>query len=263
MHDTVGIAYQICEPASTSLQNEGLNPHLTEESDVVSLSSSRKRRRAYPITDMSLEPYRKKPRAQNLGLLPLESSKRSLYASECIALVPKHYDFMWTLTQMYGINPPMWVGFNAQFSSQCIRNQIKVWYMRQIPFSPTSNTVVVETLKRSLQVADECGRATISCTFDLNIAKMALAIQAEESPTYDRVFICLGVFHVICAFFCAIGKFVAESGGIQVLAEFDLLASGSTISFLKGKCYKRCTRLHDHLSLSMELLQLHAFCNHQ
>ena len=264
MHDTVAIAYQIIQPTDGSLQSEESNATLAEESEVVSLPSRRKsRKRAYPINNTFLQPYRKKPRVQGLVLVPLESSKRLLYQTEDISLLPKQYDFMWTLNQLAGDNPPMWVGFNAQFSSQRISQQVKIWYMRQIPFSPTSNTVVAETLNRSLKGADECDRETISCTFDLNIAKMAWAIQEEESPLYDRIFISLGTFHLFVAYFSTLGKYLAESGAIQIIAECDLLAKGSTISFLKGKCYKRCKRLHDHLSLSMDLLQFDTFLNQQ
>ena len=49
-------------------------------------------------------------------------------------------------------------------------------------------------------------------TYDLAIAKIALKIQATESPKYD-VFVNLGALHIEMAFFSAIGKYTAESGG--------------------------------------------------
>ena len=67
--------------------------------------------------------------------------------------------------------------------------------------SPTSTSVVVEQLKRSQEVAEECNKCTISVTYDLAIAKVAMQLQDEEKPTYDNFFIHLGPFHITCAFF--------------------------------------------------------------
>ena len=67
--------------------------------------------------------------------------------------------------------------------------------------SPTSTSVIAETLKRPQKVAEECNKYNISVTYDLAIAKVAMQLQAEEKPTYDNVFIHLGPFHITCAFF--------------------------------------------------------------
>ena len=37
--------------------------------------------------------------------------------------------------------------------------------------------------------------------YDLAIAKLAMQIQAEEKPTFDKIFISLGSFHLEMAFF--------------------------------------------------------------
>ena len=73
-------------------------------------------------------------------------------------------------------------------------------------------------MKRRLQVANECNRRTIDCTFDLKIAKMALPIRAELSPYYDRIFINYGQFHEECVNYNTFGKYISESEGIQLLA---------------------------------------------
>ena len=125
----------------------------------------------------------------------------------------------------------MWVGWNAVLSQNTLGGDRQVWYLPQINLSPTSNTVVVETLKRSLSIANECGRKTIAVTYDLAIAKLALQIQHEEKPTFDRVFIALGSFHIEMAFFSALGKIIAESGGPHILNESEVLATGSLKSF--------------------------------
>ena len=94
----------------------------------------------------------------------------------------------------------MQVGWNSRYGPQEDSTQ-KVWYLKQINESPSSTSVVVEALKRSQKVAEECNKYIISVTYDLVIPKVAMQLQAEEKPTYDNVFIHLGPFHITCAFF--------------------------------------------------------------
>ena len=61
-------------------------------------------------------------------------------------------------------------------------------------------------MKKSLKISSECGKHNIAVTFDLAIAKLALQIQAEESPKFDNIFVTLGSFHIELAFFNACGK---------------------------------------------------------
>ena len=157
---------------------------------------------------------------------------------------------------------PLWAGWN---SVRCENRDYvqKVWCLPQINESPTSHAVVAETMKRSLKVAEEAGRQTIPVTYDLAIVRIALQIQGEESPKYDNLFVTLGAFHVELAFFKAIGKVIAEFGGPYVLQESDVLAKGSLQSFITGKNYKPCKRLHETLSLSLEILHFERFVSIQ
>ena len=50
---------------------------------------------------------------------------------------------------------------------------------------------------------------------------------------------------------------------MYVLNECQILASGSTACFLKGKAYKRCKRVHQLLSLAMEIYHFKAFIARQ
>lgn len=143
---------------------------------------------------------------------------------------------------------PMWVGWNAM-SIPRDEHLHKIWYLPHINQSPTSNAVVVETMKRSLRVAVESGKQSIAVTYDLAIAKLAMQIQAEEKPTFDD-----GSFHIELALFSAFGKVIDESGGPHILNECEVLAKGSITGFTKGKNYKRCKRLHKLLALAMEIL---------
>ena len=86
-------------------------------------------------------------------------------------------------------------------------------------------------MKQSLRIATECGKTSIAVTYDLAIAKIAMQIQEEENPQFDRIFVALGSFHVEMALLSAFGKIIAESGGPHVLNECEVLAKG--IYFLK------------------------------
>ena len=50
------------------------------------------------------------------------------------------------------------------------------------------------------QAVGECNYKTVIVHYDLAIAKLALQIQASESPQFDNLFICFGPFHILLAF---------------------------------------------------------------
>ena len=56
--------------------------------------------------------------------------------------------------------------------------------------------MVAEALNRGIQIANELNRQSLCVTYDLAIARMAMKIQQEESPKYDRLFINFGSFHI-------------------------------------------------------------------
>ena len=68
----------------------------------------------------------------------------------------------------------------------------------------------------------------------LSIAKIAVQLQAEESPKYDKVFVTMGSFHKELAMFGAIGKYIAESGAGHLLNETYGIEKGSLNAFLHG-----------------------------
>ena len=114
-----------------------------------------------------------------------------------------------------------------------------IWYLPAINQSPTSTTVVKETMKSSQQVTVECGKREIALTYNLAIAKMVTEIQIEETPTFDNIFVTPGSFHIKMTFFSEIGKYIPESGGAHLLTESGIIGNGSQTSFLLGKRYKR------------------------
>lgn len=131
-------------------------------------------------------------------------------------------------------NTPMWTGWNSRHTKESLPQQ-QVFYLPPINLSPTSHSVVLETLKRSIEIANGCHQKNIFVTYDLAIAKIALQIQHEESPHFDRAFILLGNFHIEMAFYKAIGKFFDGSGGDILLVNSGVLAQGSLNAFISGK----------------------------
>ena len=125
------------------------------------------------------------------------------------------------------MSTPLWAGWNSlNFPDTSIMH--KVWYLPQINQSPTTTTVVAETMNRAQRIAHECKKKYIAVTYDLAIAKVAMKIQATEMPKYDNIFINLGAFHVKMAFLKVLGKFIDESGGPYILNECSVLQKGST-----------------------------------
>ena len=72
-------------------------------------------------------------------------------------------------------------GNNSQ--NQCRKYGIYI----PINQSPTSDAVVAETLARTQNVAEECGKRTISFTYDLAIAKKAMQIRSSQKPKCSNV----------------------------------------------------------------------------
>ena len=60
-------------------------------------------------------------------------------------------------------------------------------------------------------------------------------------------------------FFKAVGKFIDDSGGPYILTESGLLAQGSLSSYLAGKNYARCKRVHYSLATTMQRLHFENF----
>ena len=78
-------------------------------------------------------------------------------------------------------------------------------------------------------VAEECGEKYAIVHYDLGIAKPALQIQAQESPTYDNVFICVGISHLAMAYFGSLGYILESSGAAEALYNSDIFASDQLV----------------------------------
>jgi hypothetical protein len=176
-------------------------------------------------------------------LIPLQDLRRLRY-EEAEDNEAWKKDIMWMAAVSQNKDTPMWVGWNA-LRVPCDERLHKIWYLPQINESPTSNAVVAETMRRSASIASESGKESIAVTYDLAIAKIAMQIQSEEQPAFDRVFVALGSFHIELALLNAFGKVIVESGGPHILNECEVLAVGSLNGFIKGKNYKRCQKIDE------------------
>ena len=145
------------------------------------------------------------------NFLALGDARRKFYPSRLNHV--KLTDSLWLYSLFFfPDDTPLWVGWNAKISGSDEVCQ-NIWYLQQIEMSSTSNTAVVHTMKVAQSMAKEMGKPEIAVTYDLAIAKLAMQIQAEKSLKFDNLFIFLGQFHTEMAFFNALGKFIADSGG--------------------------------------------------
>lgn len=89
----------------------------------------------------------------------------------------ENLDLLWMMPHASGIVTPMWVGFNARINHTDNQIKQKVFYLTPINEAPTDNSVVLETMRRALRIANECGEQYAQVTYDLGIARIALQWQ--------------------------------------------------------------------------------------
>lgn len=211
-----------------------------------------RRRRCYEEITFDIAPYRKIPKLVETVKFEEPIAPENLpYIKRC--------DIVWKICLALQLtNVPMWVGFTSQFVVDTLPIQ-SIAYLPQINMSPTSNSVVKETMNIALRVKGECKQPYMHVTYDLAIAKIALQIQSMERPIYDSIFISLGPFHIMMSAFKAIGKYIAESGLPDILTNSGLLACGSLNGYLTGKHFNRCKRIHPITAVAIEILHFKYF----
>lgn len=279
LHDTVGIIYQDIVDNSTAVHRNtadnteesmiiidleddagGVIYHEDEAADkdhVIQNQTVRKRRRTFETIQPDLQPLHKIAKMSDL-LLPLTDDRRLILPQSLDRI--KKIDTLWMFSHALDIeDTPMWVGFNSKFTEDKNKKKKIIRYLTPINESPTDSKVVLETMNESLKIAGELNQPSISVSYDLAIAKVAMKIQSAKRPTYDNLFIHLGTFHVMIAYFKAVGKFIAGCGLMNVAVDSGLLASGSVELFLAGKHFNRCKRIHPIMSLGLEMMNFQLF----
>lgn len=251
LHDTVEIIFQnIVDNVESAIETDREMNESTES------SSRTKRRRTFDTITHEMESYTKKPKITET-LMPLH------IASQCslpINLkITQQIDTVWMLSHALDMkNMPMWVGYNSLLYNDKSAQQ-KISYLTTINESPTSDKVVLETLKQCQRAAEECGERYMQVTYDLGIANKALKIESDKRPLFDNLFIHIGPFHIMMAYFKAIGKFIDNCGLTNIIVDTELLASGSVNGFITGKHFNRCKRLHPLAALSIQIMHYESF----
>ena len=94
----------------------------------------KKRKRSCSPSEVTITPYRKKPKFVAHGMLKLNDARRLNCEKICDGISsPKKYDFLWMADFMFNDNytTPMWVRWNTNNSPQNKTTQ-KIWYHLQI-----------------------------------------------------------------------------------------------------------------------------------
>lgn len=255
LHDTVGIMFQNIVDSSPSVPTPIENLLQNEPS-----TSARRRRRTFDEVTFELQPYNKKPKIRET-LTPGDDS----LISYDVDIKQLHLiDVAWTMSHFLKLpNIPAWVGYNSMIYQDNSVKQ-KISYLTTINASPTNISVVLETMRQAQQIAEECQEEFMEVTYDLAIAKVALQIQSTEKPKFNNLFVHLGSFHVMMAYFKAVGKLIDNCGITNIMENADILASGSISSFITAKHFNRCKRLHPLLYLALDNLHFESFveqCN--
>ena len=162
-------------------------------------------------------------------------------------LTQQGHDFVWLL-QSLSNKMPLFTGYLSNFVTDQLPKTF-ITYMDPISLPPTRNDVVQETLVRSLKVVEQICQEYAVVSYDLAVALKAYSIQSLQQPTFDKLIILLGNFHLELAFNGAVGTLLADSGIEYMLTEAGVLAEGSAAGFMKGKFYNRCTRYIIYLLL--------------
>lgn len=90
-----------------------------------------------------------------------------------------------------------------------------------------------------------------------------MQIQSSEKPLFDNLFIHLGSFHIMLVYFKAIGKFIEDCGLMNVAVESEIIANGSVDSFISGKHFNRCKRLHPSMTVGLEIVHFNFFLENE
>ncbi|CAH0563094.1 unnamed protein product [Brassicogethes aeneus] len=152
---------------------------------------------------------------------------------------PTNFSFLQTIDLLHLLsyvfqvpNTPSWTGFNSRMIEDNTPKQ-KVSYLTPINLSPTNVSVVAFTLEQAQKVA-------------------------TEGLKFSNLFIHLGSFHLMMAFFKAVGTFIDECGLSHMMIESKIIASGSVNGIIDGKHFNRCKRLHPLMALGLQMLHFDA-----
>ena len=189
LHVTVGIAYQnVRQQHLTATSGDDSHGAVREQLQAGRSPSSRPRR-TFVGTEKIIPPF-----YTNLKLATFKFEEMEADETVDVSLVAKPIDFVWFVMSCHE-RLPLFNGFYSQVINDPLPLTV-IAYMDPISQPPTRNDVVLETMNRSLKVADETGMPYHTVTYDLAVATKAFSIQALKAPLFDRLIILLGHFHI-------------------------------------------------------------------
>ena len=109
-----------------------------------------------------------------------------------------------------------WMGWDSLRHEERLLQQT-VGYTKPITFPQTGKDVVLETLKRSIELETECEAENIVVTYDFAIAKKSKQIQCAEQSTFENIFIQSGQFHTELNVFSSFLQLIEGSAGPHIL----------------------------------------------
>ena len=114
---------------------------------------------------------------------------------------------------------PGWGGWISVTGLGC-QPHSKVDYMPPVNAPVTENATVQEILNISQDASRAVGQQYTVVTFDLAVAKKAMALVWESPAHYSDVIVRMGAFHTASSYFAAIGKSLRASGFEEVILTF-------------------------------------------
>ncbi|GBP52408.1 hypothetical protein EVAR_4691_1 [Eumeta japonica] len=195
LHDTVGIIYQNIEVNTTeeSEMPEQLNMSeapITNNENNSPHTTVKKRRRTFEAISTEEIPYPKKPKMTSelqstVDDIEIIHSKNSHLYTEI--------DNIWMISHVLQLpEVPMWVGFNSRIYNNDSPQQL-ISYLTPINASPTSTSVVLETMEQSKKIAEDLHQRYIQTDKSALMKCLEKEVQHEQ-PHHIDVLIIDGFF---------------------------------------------------------------------
>ncbi len=125
LHDTVGICYQ------TIPETEGTTDEPEHTTKLVLGPKRHTARRAHHLKEVSLEPYRKKPK-----ISVFQYQVRSIPRPPHMSTI-EYRDLFWMMNVSFNEKIPMWTGWNSLVTEDPLPRQ-QIGYLENISLPPTT-----------------------------------------------------------------------------------------------------------------------------
>lgn len=147
---------------------------------------------------------------------------------------------------------------------QCLSNSIQrktnIGYGPFVPESPTSPSVVLNSLEYFISASNLLNQQFTIVTADQAIYEIILALKSKYPLKLERVIARMGGFHIIMNFLGAIGHLMSGSGIEELLVSGRILVEGTAKKVISGgKDYYQMVRCHSLVYAAIFELYWEAF----